>query len=115
VTAALSAIAYDLEPSPTNKAIELIMSTQQIPMADEMSAAARRADTRAVPSFPGTIAQKVRAHLAAYIRERAIRRAEKELMDLDDRMLRDIGLARSEIPSTVRAAEREFLISAQPK
>ncbi|MFN3746014.1 MAG: DUF1127 domain-containing protein [Hyphomicrobiaceae bacterium] len=44
-----------------------------------------------------------------------MRQAEKELRDLDDRMLRDIGLTRSEIPSAVRAAEQHFLILAQPK
>lgn len=33
---------------------------------------------------------------------RAMRRAERELYALDDRTLRDIGIARGEIPFTVR-------------
>lgn len=45
--------------------------------------------------------------LANYVRYRAIRRAEKELMALDDRMLNDIGLRRSEIGSAVRNSMRE--------
>ena len=44
--------------------------------------------------------------LAQHLLERAYRRAAKELMELDDRMLRDIGLSRSEIISAVRHSER---------
>jgi uncharacterized protein YjiS (DUF1127 family) len=43
--------------------------------------------------------------LAQRILERAHRQAEKKLLELDDRMLRDIGLSRSEITSAVRSAE----------
>jgi uncharacterized protein YjiS (DUF1127 family) len=45
--------------------------------------------------------------LAQRILERAYRKAEKKLMELDDRMLRDIGLSRSEISSAVRSYEQE--------
>jgi uncharacterized protein YjiS (DUF1127 family) len=57
---------------------------------------------------------RVRRTLGRYIRHRAIRRAEKELMGLDDRMLRDIGLSRSEIGSAVRNPEQERLNGAMP-
>ena len=39
----------------------------------------------------------------AFIEWRAMRRAERELHALDDRTLKDIGLARSEIRGAVRA------------
>jgi hypothetical protein len=45
--------------------------------------------------------------LAQPILERAYRKAEKKLMELDDRVLRDIGLSRSEITSAVRHSEQE--------
>jgi uncharacterized protein YjiS (DUF1127 family) len=115
VTAMPRAIAYDLGTSLPNRTIEMIMSTQHFLMADEMGAPAQGAETGAAPSLLIVMAQRARARLAAYICARAIRRAEKELMGLDDRMLRDIGLTRSEIPSAVRAAERHFLIRAQPR
>jgi uncharacterized protein YjiS (DUF1127 family) len=38
----------------------------------------------------------------AFGKWRAVRRAERELYALDDRMLKDIGIARSEIHSVVR-------------
>lgn len=44
--------------------------------------------------------------LAQRILERAYCKAKKNLMELDDRMLRDIGLSRSEIASAVRHSEQ---------
>jgi uncharacterized protein YjiS (DUF1127 family) len=52
--------------------------------------------------------------LCRLIRERALRRAENEPLGLDDRMLRDIGLDRSEIGSAVRNFDGERLNGAQP-
>ena len=49
---------------------------------------------------------RARQMLAQRILERAYRKAEKTLTELDDRMLRDIGLSRSEIASAVRDSER---------
>jgi uncharacterized protein YjiS (DUF1127 family) len=60
------------------------------------------------------VALRVRQMLARFIRERALRRAESELMMLDDRMLRDIGLSRSEIASAVRNPSEERLNGARP-
>jgi uncharacterized protein YjiS (DUF1127 family) len=59
------------------------------------------------------VTSRARWMLAEYIRQRAFRRAEKELMNLDDRMLRDIGLHRSEIGSAVRNPEQERLVSLE--
>ena len=44
---------------------------------------------------------------AGYIRYRSFRAAEKELHALDDRMLNDIGIDRSEITSTLINAANE--------
>jgi uncharacterized protein YjiS (DUF1127 family) len=59
------------------------------------------------------IALPIRQMLARFIHERALRRAEKELMALDDRMLRDIGLSRSEIASAVRNPGEDRLNGAR--
>lgn len=58
---------------------------------------------------------RVGAYVAECIRRRAIRRAEAQLRGLDDRMLRDIGLTRSEIHVAVRSTEQEFLLMPQPR
>jgi uncharacterized protein YjiS (DUF1127 family) len=47
--------------------------------------------------------------LAEFLRYRAFLKAEKQLMDLDDRMLKDIGLDRSEIRSALVNARQERL------
>jgi uncharacterized protein YjiS (DUF1127 family) len=96
--------------------MEMIMSAQQFPMSDDMSNPADSfAQKGALLSALGSIERMARAYLAGYVRQRAIRRAEAQLNGLDDRMLRDIGLSRSEIHAAVRRTEREFLLSAQPR
>jgi uncharacterized protein YjiS (DUF1127 family) len=55
----------------------------------------------------------VRSAIAAYIRYRAFKTAERRLMALDDRMLRDIGLDRTEITSALINARGERLNGAQ--
>jgi uncharacterized protein YjiS (DUF1127 family) len=45
--------------------------------------------------------------LAQHLLERAYRSAAKKLMELDERLLRDIGLSRSEIISAVRHLNQE--------
>ncbi len=52
------------------------------------------------------MSSRVMQKLAQRILDRAYRKAEKKLMELDDRMLRDIGLSRSEIASAVRHSEQ---------
>jgi uncharacterized protein YjiS (DUF1127 family) len=46
-------------------------------------------------------ADRVLAIAAGYIRNRALRKAEQHLLVLDDRILKDIGIERSEIRSLV--------------
>lgn len=91
------------------------MSTQRIHIASFVhhgtAPETSRATARAVLD---SVALPVRHMLVSFIRQRALRRAEKELMALDSRMLRDIGLNRSEIGSAVRNPEGERLNGARP-
>lgn len=66
-------------------------------------------------SFAAFLADKFNPKrlLAEYVRNRALRRAENELMALDDRMLSDIGLDRTEIGSAVRNPGQERLNGAR--
>lgn len=78
------------------------MSTQEIRIGGTMHEAARADTSRAALLAALAAARfRVRQRLTEYIRQRAFRQAEKELMALDERMLRDIGLSRSEIGSAV--------------
>jgi uncharacterized protein YjiS (DUF1127 family) len=114
VTATLVEVAYDVSPSLTNKMMELNMSTQEFSMTQNMSATERTSTTRSLSDvFIGT-ARSVWEHLAAYLYRRALKQAERELMSLDDRMLHDIGLTRSEIPAAVRRAEANLLMPIVP-
>jgi uncharacterized protein YjiS (DUF1127 family) len=54
------------------------------------------------------------AAVTALIAERTLRRAERELMALDDRLLKDIGLDRSEIGSVLRDQARERINRVRP-
>jgi len=50
----------------------------------------------------------LRGVLANVRKWRRTRRAERELLSLDDRLLKDIGLCRAEIPSAVRGDRRSI-------
>jgi uncharacterized protein YjiS (DUF1127 family) len=92
----------------------MIMSTQQVHIAGYVHHGTAAETSRASASAAlEAIALPLRRMLTRFIRERALRRAENELMALDDRMLRGIGLTRSEIASAVRKSDGERLNGAQ--
>jgi uncharacterized protein YjiS (DUF1127 family) len=55
-----------------------------------------------VPSWPTALARPIKQGLARIAARRELRRAVKELMALDDRILRDIGLRRSDVEFAAR-------------
>ena len=82
------------------------MSSQKV----ELGAPYGDAEGKLPASFTGAaaaIAGIVMKVVAGYIRYRSFRIAEKELHALDDRMLSDIGIDRSEITSTLINAANE--------
>ncbi len=88
------------------------MSTQRIHI-DGYSGTGAETPKSTAKALLDAIVVPVRQMLAGFIRERALRRAENELMTLDDRMLRDIGLSRGEIWSAVRNPGEERLNGAR--
>jgi uncharacterized protein YjiS (DUF1127 family) len=58
--------------------------------------------TRGFAALLGRLAAGILAALAAIAERRRIVRAERALVDLDDRMLRDIGITRTQIGRVVR-------------
>jgi uncharacterized protein YjiS (DUF1127 family) len=58
-------------------------------------------------SLFGTLTGLFKSAVTECIRHRSFRAAEKELHSLDDRMLRDIGITRSEISSALVDAAHE--------
>ena len=60
-----------------------------------------------------SLANSLRKKITAFRANRAFRRAEAELMALDDRMLRDIGLYRGEIASVLIEGPRDRRASAR--
>jgi uncharacterized protein YjiS (DUF1127 family) len=83
------------------------MSTKASPVSDGVFALPgfRHAPGRAtaLASLSALIAESI----AAYRQYRAFRRGHDQLMALDDRMLRDIGLDRTEISSALLNAGNE--------
>ncbi len=82
------------------------MSPQKV----ELGAPYGDAEGKLPTSFTGAaaaIAGITMKVVAGYIRYRSFRMAEKELYALDDRMLNDIGIDRSEITSTLINAANE--------
>ena len=53
--------------------------------------------TRNAPTFTETVADYFRGLIASFARWNTKRKAEAALLDLDDRMLNDIGIRRDEI------------------
>jgi uncharacterized protein YjiS (DUF1127 family) len=64
--------------------------------------AVNRAAELNVPSWPTALARPIKQGLARIAARRELRRAVKELMALDDRILRDIGLRRSDVEFAAR-------------
>lgn len=92
----------------------MIMSTQRMHITRYVHhGTAAETSQQAVRAVLNAIALPLRPMLNRFLHERAMRRAENELMMLDDRMLRDIGLDRSEIASAVRNPEQERLNGAR--
>jgi uncharacterized protein YjiS (DUF1127 family) len=90
------------------------MSTQNIhiqaaPFEGIANENLKSASTAAVAASKGFIWRVI----AEFIRYRAFRAAEKKLHALDDRMLKDIGLDRSEIRSALVNAREERINGAR--
>jgi uncharacterized protein YjiS (DUF1127 family) len=90
------------------------MSTQNIPIEGAACDALtnenlKSVSTAAVAAGKGLIWRAV----TEFIRYRALRAAEAKLYGLDDRMLKDIGLDRSEIKSALLNARQERLNGAR--
>lgn len=91
------------------------MSTQNLPITENMITSSPAAIPMAgFSSFFGRVGRKTWEVIAGYLYRRALRRAERDLMSLDDRMLHDIGISRGEIPAAVRRAEVHHLMSIVP-
>ncbi|HZT48355.1 MAG TPA: DUF1127 domain-containing protein [Hyphomicrobiaceae bacterium] len=73
------------------------------PYADPTPAAG---PARRLAALLGWLASAILASLAAIAEIRTRARAERDLADLDDRMLRDIGITRTEIGRVVRYGRR---------
>jgi uncharacterized protein YjiS (DUF1127 family) len=64
--------------------------------------AVNRAAELNAASWPTALARPIKQGIAWIAARRELRRAVKELMALDDRILRDIGLRRSEVELAAR-------------
>ncbi len=72
------------------------------PSAQGPWSGAQARDSDAATSLWGHVVAAAQAYLAALAQRRLRRRAMQELERLDDRILRDIGVTRSEIGYVVR-------------
>jgi uncharacterized protein YjiS (DUF1127 family) len=91
------------------------MSTNELPISENVIAPTPTALSNGLWAILARAVTKTWECIAAYLYRRALRRTEAELMSLDDRLLRDIGLTRSEIPAAVRRAEAHHLMSIVPR
>lgn len=82
------------------------MSAQKCELGAPYGAAEGRLST-SITGTAAVVSSLVMKAVAGYIRYRSFRMAEKELQALDDRMLNDIGIDRSEITSTLINAANE--------
>lgn len=89
------------------------MSTQELKVGDDSGALVPGSSTALSKILAGA-GQKIWECMAVYIYRRALRRAESELMMLDDRTLRDIGMTRGEISAAVRRANANLLMPIVP-
>ena len=69
---------------------------------DGLWALAGLTPSRIQQSFPVSVVLSARAYLLLVTKPWRLRCAERQLATLDDRMLKDIGIARSEIRRVVR-------------
>jgi uncharacterized protein YjiS (DUF1127 family) len=75
--------------------------TSLVPMTGSTTMSSTAAELKA-QSWPTTLARPIRQGIARIAARRELRRSVKELMALDDRILRDIGLKRSDIEHAAR-------------
>lgn len=84
------------------------MSAQKCELGAPYGAAEGRLPTStSITGAATAVSSIVMKVIAGYIRYRSFRMAEKELHALDDRMLNDIGIDRSEITSALINAANE--------
>src|SRR5215468_7639689 len=88
--------------SPLPRALASKGSTTQKAIPQTSVTGARLSASAARASVLQSLASSVRSLFAGLREHRRIRRAECDLEAFDDRMLRDIGIGRSEIRSVVR-------------
>lgn len=90
------------------------MSTQQIQITRaDLASATGTSLWRKAGATLTTAERVIREAVAACIRYRAFKVAEQKLMELDDRMLKDMGLDRTEIRSALMNSRAERLNGAQ--
>ena len=74
----------------------------------ELSVGTTRAISQSIPPRSAFLKLILRSGLVKFRHWRRSRRAERELLALDDRLLKDIGICRTDIPDAVRGQARNF-------